>query len=244
MGDGARAWQDAWRSRFYLSRDGWVDGTTEFWNTCESAIPRGSRILELGPGPGGKTSRFLSTLGELHGADIDPAVRGNESLRTAAVIEDDRLPFPDGSFDVCVSDFVLEHVADPKTHFAEVQRVLKPGGVYVFRTPNRWHYVALAAWATPHCFHDLLSKRLRNLKSDAHEPYPTYYRANSRGALVRLARAAGLRTRSLRTIEKEPSYGMSSRVLFLLFAGYERLVNSSRLFAGLRVNILAVLEKP
>ena len=241
---GERSWQSAWHRRFYSSREGWIDGTTEFWNTCESAIPRGSRILELGPGPGGRTSQFLSTLGELHGADVDPAVRQNEALRSAALIENDRLPFPDASFDACVSDFVLEHVAEPRTHFAEVQRVLKPGGVYVFRTPNRWHYVALAARATPHWFHELISNRLRNLPSDAHEPYRTYFRANSRSALVRLARGAGLRSRSLRTIEKEPSYGMSSRLLFLLFAGYERLVNSSDLFAGLRINILAVLEKP
>lgn len=47
----------------------------------------------------------------------------------------------------------------------------------------------------------------------------------------------------LRTIEKAPSYGMASRLLFYPMMAYERLVNSSELFAGWRANILAVLRK-
>ena len=45
-------------------------------------------------------------------------------------------------------------------------------------------------------------------------------------------------------VEKEPSYGMASRPLFVTFMIYERIVNSSALFAALRVNIFGVLERP
>jgi hypothetical protein len=45
-------------------------------------------------------------------------------------------------------------------------------------------------------------------------------------------------------VEKEPAYGMISRPLFLGFMLYERVVNSSALFAPLRVNIFGVLERP
>lgn len=238
------AWQDAWRHRFYLAKPGWKDGTTEFWGVCMEALPPGGKLLEIGPGPKGPTSHFLAGRGELHGVDIDPAVLSNPYLRSAAVIEEDRYPFPDASFDGCVSDFVLEHLSDPLRHFREVQRVLKPGGSYVLRTPNRWHYVSLAARVTPHWIHEALANRLRRLPSDAHEPYPTFHRANSRRALGQLAEAAGLRVRVLRNIEKEPSYGMSSRALFLLFLAYERLVNSHEALAGLRANVLGVFTKP
>jgi hypothetical protein len=44
-------------------------------------------------------------------------------------------------------------------------------------------------------------------------------------------------------VEKEPSYGMASRVMFIAFAGYERLVNASRLGEPLRANRFAVLER-
>ena len=45
-------------------------------------------------------------------------------------------------------------------------------------------------------------------------------------------------------IEKEPSYGMASRLLFYPFLAYERTVNSTEAFAPLRANIPAVLRKP
>jgi hypothetical protein len=44
-------------------------------------------------------------------------------------------------------------------------------------------------------------------------------------------------------IEKEPAYGMVSRPLFLGFTAYERVVNSSALFAAFRVNIFGLLER-
>jgi hypothetical protein len=45
-------------------------------------------------------------------------------------------------------------------------------------------------------------------------------------------------------IEKEPSYGMCARPLFLAFMAYERLVNASEQLADLRANIIGVLRKP
>lgn len=45
------------------------------------------------------------------------------------------LTFPDRSFDVCTSTDVLEHVPDDARAFAEIYRVLKPGGYFVFTVP-------------------------------------------------------------------------------------------------------------
>ena len=46
--------------------------------------------------------------------------------------------FPDASFDVVVTQDVLEHVFDPAAAFKQVARTLKPGGVHVFTIP--WFY--------------------------------------------------------------------------------------------------------
>jgi SAM-dependent methyltransferase len=51
---------------------------------------------------------------------------------------DERLPFPDGTFDVVISNHVVEHVADPDRHLSEIRRVLKASGVCYLATPNRW----------------------------------------------------------------------------------------------------------
>jgi SAM-dependent methyltransferase len=237
-------WQQAYLERFYCASRGWVDGTTEFHAMCAAHIRRGSAILEVGAGPSNETSRYLSSLGPVWGVDVDPAVEANDALTEACVLATAAYPFADARFDACVSDYVLEHVENPMAHFAEVARVLRPGGVYVFRTPGRYHYVTVVSRLTPHAFHRAVANRLRNRDADAHAPYPTHYRANSRRAIRRAAARTGLGVRELRMVEKEPAYGMAARPLFLGFMCYERAVNASPLFAALRANIFGVLERP
>lgn len=239
----AMSWQECYLERFYLRRPGWSIGPGQFHGICEEALPRGGRFLEIGAGPSNATSRFLASVGEVHGVDIGAEVLENDALASAAVLTGTGFPFPDAHFDGSVSNYVLEHVEHPRAHFAEVGRVLKPGAAYVFRTPNLYHYVALIARATPHAFHRLVANRLRALPAGSRDPYPTYYRCNSRRAIRRLARASGLEVGRLKMIEPEPAYGMSSRALFLLFMAYERLVNSTERLADLRANIFGVLRR-
>jgi hypothetical protein len=52
---------------------------------------------------------------------------------TCQDIED--LTFPDESFDLVVTQDVLEHVLRPDRAFAEIARVLRPGGAHVFTVP-------------------------------------------------------------------------------------------------------------
>jgi SAM-dependent methyltransferase len=239
------AWQQEWLDRYYRSRPGWTDGTTWFHESlCRANAPAGARILEIGAGPTNATSRFLSTLGELHGIDVSDEVRSNVHLKTAAVLEGDRYPYPDGSFDLAASSFVVEHVADGAAHLREVHRILKPGAKYVFRTPNLWHYVALASRFTPHRIHVLAANRLRGLATDHHDPWPTVYAMNTPGAVRREAVRANFEVERLELVEKEPSYGMIARPLFLAFMAYERAVNASERLAPFRANLFVVLRKP
>lgn len=39
------------------------------------------------------------------------------------------LPFSDNTFDFVISRFLFQHIADPEKAFAQIQRVLKPGGI-------------------------------------------------------------------------------------------------------------------
>ncbi|MBM3846740.1 MAG: class I SAM-dependent methyltransferase [Verrucomicrobia bacterium] len=67
----------------------------------------------------------------------DPRVE----FKTGSAIE---IPYPDRSFDTVVSWEVIEHIprnTEPKM-FAEVARVLKPGGRFLLSTPNR-HWLSI-----------------------------------------------------------------------------------------------------
>ena len=58
-----------------------------------------------------------------------------------SLITDESLPFPDASFDVVISNQVLEHVWNQERHIAEIHRVLKADGVAYLSTPNRFTFV-------------------------------------------------------------------------------------------------------
>ncbi len=237
------SWQQNYLDRYYDRSSGWIDGTAEFHELCASVIASGGNILEIGSGPPNETSSYLSSLGKLHGIDPDADILTNDALESAHVLTGDVYPFPDNTFDACVSNYVNEHIADPRQHLQEVCRVLKPNGVYVFRTPNRFHYIAIVSDLTPHWFHKLVANHLRNLPASSHDPYPTRYRFNTRAKIEQYAAELNMSVDQLRFIEKDPSYGMSSRILFLGFTAYERIVNAHAGLSSFRSNILAVLRK-
>ena len=237
-------WQQRYLQHFYTGRANFVNGTHEFHQLVMSTAGTGGRLLEVGAGPTNETSEFLSGMARVYGLDTDEAVLANTALTSAAVLDSSRYPFEDGYFDACVSNWVVEHVADPVVHLREIYRVLRPDGAYVFRTPNRWHYATLLSAISPQWFHERIVNRLDALPPESHGPYPTFYRLNTRSAVKNAAREVGFHPELVRFIEKEPYYGFASRAMFLAFTGYERLVNSTDLLAGLRQTILVVLRRP
>lgn len=105
-----------------------------------AAIIRGDHVLDLGSGAGNDCFVARAIVGE-HGkvtgidftdAMIEKANANNKKLGYMNVefikgdIED--MPLPDNSYDVIVSNCVLNLVPDKEKAFAEIMRVLKPGG--------------------------------------------------------------------------------------------------------------------
>ncbi|HLH77195.1 MAG TPA: class I SAM-dependent methyltransferase [Candidatus Binataceae bacterium] len=214
------------------------NGTRAFYGWIGRYINAHSVVLNLGAGAAAREPErnLRGQAAVVIGADIDPVVLDNHQLDQAYVIQADQpLPFDSASFDLVLSDFVLEHLAHPLFYLREAARVLKPGGNFFFRTPNRYHYVGLIARLSGQRVHRLIANRVRCL-TDAPEPWPTFYRANSRHQLRDLAKAAGFGALELQMWEGEPSYLVFSPVAFRLGVAYERLV--THWVPALRANLL------
>lgn len=65
-----------------------------------------------------------------------PNVEPGGSLNGIRYENLEALTFPDQSFDLFITQDVLEHVFDPRRAIREVHRVLKPGGAHIFTTPK------------------------------------------------------------------------------------------------------------
>jgi SAM-dependent methyltransferase len=231
------------KDRFYS--DTRYNGTILFYHWLREHAMRDYRVLNLGAGPTpDQPLRSLKgEVAEVVGADLSPEVLENTELDRAIIIRDGRIDIETASFDLIYSDYVLEHIEEPKGFLTEVYRLLKPGCSFFFRTPNIFHYVGLVSACTPHSLHEFVANPVRGLAKDAHKPWPTYYRMNRRSRLERLALEAGFAEIELRMIEPNPSYLEFHVIPFMFGVAYERFVNSHPAFSGLRSNILGRFNK-
>lgn len=201
-----------------------------------------SVVLDLGAGAGIVSHmNFRGLAARVCGVDLDPRVAQNPFLDEGKVADGGRIPYPGASFDLVFADNVLEHLAEPQEVFAEIARVMKPGGIFLFKTPNKWHYMPLIAHLTPHSFHRWINRKRGRAEEDT---FPTLYRANSRGSIERLAAAAGFEVEKIELVEGRPEYLRIHPMTYLLGLAYERLVNGLPFLAFLRVVLIGVLRKP
>jgi len=147
------------------------------------------------------------------------------------------LPFPGESFDLVIGLWVLEHLAAPGRVLSEINRLLAPGGRFIFLTPNALHPLIWAnrlSSALP-ALQSLLIPRLY-ARAEA-DTFRVHYRANTPTRLRALAAAHGFRVVSLRAIA-DPTYLAFNDVFFRMSVLFERLLPEGR-----GVHILGDLAK-
>jgi arsenite methyltransferase len=100
----------------------------------------GERVLDLGSGAGTDSliaAQMVGEHGHVTGIDMTPAMLAKARAAAAELSatnvecvesEAERLPFPDWSFDVVISNGVIDLIPDKDAVFAELFRVLAPGG--------------------------------------------------------------------------------------------------------------------
>jgi ubiquinone/menaquinone biosynthesis C-methylase UbiE len=111
-----------------------------------STKPQAIRLLEIGTGSGG-IAHYFATHKNIRCDVTAVDVVDQRLLRDKydfVLIEDTVLPFANGSFDVVISNHVIEHVGNRDAqchHLSEIHRVMKVDGIGYLAVPNRWMLV-------------------------------------------------------------------------------------------------------
>lgn len=109
-------------------------------HTAQYADLRGSRMLDVGGGPGYFRAAFEDAGATYFALDADVGeLSGLGDIASRTVVGSGlQLPFADDTFDLCYSSNVLEHVRDPWRMADEMVRVTRPGGI-VFVSYTVWY---------------------------------------------------------------------------------------------------------
>lgn len=121
--------------------------------TALSGLKQGAKVLELGCGAGQFIRAVKKNRPDLdcYGCDISKnaieAARKENDGVGYELSEEKRMPYENGVFDALLVFDVLEHVQDPDALLAEINRVMKDGGVFYCFVPcegdslSLWHWI-------------------------------------------------------------------------------------------------------
>ncbi len=221
--------QNQLREQYRQINQGWEPATETYAALVREHVQPGSRLLDLGCGRGG----LIEQLVETHGPSIvdqtiglDPdwlSVKEHRLDLPAAVGFSHGLPYASNSFDVVFCSWLLEHLETPEQDLAEIGRVLKPGGVFIFITPNKMHPIAWLNQAIGRfsAVQDWLVERLYGRV--AADTFPTWYRANSQAQLAQ----SDLKLERLDFVP-DPTYLAFNPLIFRVMCWFETALPKSR----------------
>jgi SAM-dependent methyltransferase len=213
--------QEAYRRRYAGMRPGWRPSSHVYQDLVAANLTPGTRMLDLGCGRGGVMERLHPCARFVAGLDPDLASLYEHRAPALALACGlaQALPYADVTFDLVCCSWVLEHLPDPAWAFAEVARVLAPGGHFVFLTPNARHPLLMLNRALRWTRGRWVGRLYDRAEADT---FPAFYRANAAARIERLAQAAGLECVSLRFIG-DPTYLAFNVPVFRLACLLERV---------------------
>jgi ubiquinone/menaquinone biosynthesis C-methylase UbiE len=112
------------------------------WCIVKEHIDKTATLVEFGPGDGRFAMSAAKHVNQVYGVDIsdqiDPTCDPPDNFRLIVYDGYQFDEIEDNTVDVVFSDYLIEHLHpdDTKSHFHLVYRILKKGGIYIFRTPH------------------------------------------------------------------------------------------------------------
>jgi SAM-dependent methyltransferase len=232
--------QNAYRERYRAIRPGWKSTGDQLEAMVRSHVRPNSSVLDLGCGRGGVVELIWRDVRLAAGVDPDAPSLSEHRSTAMPVVRGvgENLPFAGESFDLIVCLWVLEHLRQPLSTLREVHRVLRPGGHFIFVTPNGRNPMMLMnriGKALPALQRHLVPRMYGRAEADT---FPVQYRINTVSAIREQAAAARLDIYDLRVVP-DPTYLALNSFMFRASVFSERVMPR-----GWGVHLLGDLVRP
>jgi ubiquinone/menaquinone biosynthesis C-methylase UbiE len=217
-------------------------------DALDQNIAPGSHWLDVGCGhqvlPAWRETSEKALVGRaglVVGFDADlPSLYKHRTISLRTFGNGNQLPFADETFDLVTANMVVEHLDHPEKTFGEMFRVIRPGGRFLFHTPNVKSYATRAAQLFPDNVKLPVIRLLEGRRAD--DVFPTFYRANTAGDIEQVAKQAGFEVQSISMITTTALFAFVLPVAIaelILLRSLMKPGNENR-----RPNIIALLRKP
>ncbi|MBE2220906.1 MAG: class I SAM-dependent methyltransferase [Anaerolineae bacterium] len=230
--------QNALREEYQQMNPGWRPATEVYADLVRAQLQPDATVLDLGCGRGGLVEQLTHPLAQMAGVDPDElSLREHRLALPRAAALSDALPFAANSFDVVFASWLLEHLERPLSTFTQISRVLKPGGVFVFITPNTRHPLSALNRGLGR-FSQLQGRLVERFYGRAEaDAFPTFYRANSETAVCHLCGKSNLAIKTLQLIP-DPTYLAFNQTFFKFMIWFDDKLADSR-----QLHMVACLQK-
>lgn len=137
--------------------------------TLAKDFAAGKIVLDIACGEGYGSAVLAGTASRVYGVDIAPDAiaharavykRPNLEFLVGRCAE---IPLPDQAVDLVVSFETIEHHTEHEAMFAEIKRVLRPGGVMVMSSPDKLEYTERANHANAYHVKELYAEEFQRL---------------------------------------------------------------------------------
>lgn len=235
--------QNELREQYRQINPAWQPATEVYADWVRRWLEPGSWVLDLGCGRGGLIEQLDQPLQQYIGIDPDWSSLAEHRLMNRqpppglVCAISHRLPFKTETIDLIFASWLLEHLPKPEEDMAEINRVLKPGGVFVFVTPNKRHPFTTFNRAIGRLgfLQGRMVERLYARPSD--DTFPTYYRANTQHDIAKLVQGKPLIWADFQTVS-DPTYYAFNDALFRLACRFMDLLPQDR-----HIHLVGALRK-
>lgn len=187
-----------------------------------------------------REKKLISRAKMIVGVDYDfPSLQKHRTYSLLTQCTIDEIPFPNDFFDVATANMVVEHLDNPNIQFTEINRILKPNGVFIFHTPNEQGYFAVLRKIIPNFLVKISSKLLDG--RDAEDVFEVHYKANNEELINALAAKNNFEVDQIKLVSSDAIFAKIPPLAVIELIWIRILMKES--FRKWRTNLIVILRK-